>query len=594
MTPTLLNNRYKIIRALATGGFGHTFLAEDTYLPSRRHCVIKQLKPINNNPQTFQMVQGRFQREAAILEKLGDSNQQIPKLYAYFEEAGQFYLVQEFIGGQTLTDLVRTSGVLNDNSVQNILLDLLPVLDYVHSQGIIHRDVKPDNIILRQSDRKPVLIDFGAVKEVMTAAANGHSIVIGSPGFMPMEQAAGQPTYASDLYGLGLTAIYLLTGKLPQELDIDAATGEVSWHQYAPSVNPALAAVLDKAVRSRPSDRYSTARQMLDDLRSGAKPVNPSTPSVAETVAVSPGGGYAQPVQVAPSRGFSGWKRSAAIAASLICGALIIGVVFAKTRQPSSTRVPAAEQPVAKRTPVPDPEISPDETTTVEPTTASSPQATRQQPVARSTTTNPDSPDETTTVEPTTASSPQATPEQPVARRRITTPESPQTEATRPSFSPAPRILPPASTPPTQNNRASIPTSTNVPAFPLGTPQSVVEANLGPPTKIAKGAFGKTRAASYQDYRPGEVSLGYLFDRETGQIQQTEVAFAQSVDLEQIQTTVDQMMDGRVTEEIRQKLRRVYQRRSNYTSFTIGDLKGEIQRDKSDRIYIGVWDANLH
>ncbi|HBE31964.1 MAG TPA: serine/threonine protein kinase, partial [Cyanobacteria bacterium UBA11368] len=263
MTPTLLNNRYKIIRALATGGFGHTFLAEDTYLPSRRHCVIKQLKPINNNPQTFQMVQGRFQREAAILEKLGDSNQQIPKLYAYFEEAGQFYLVQEFIGGQTLTDLVRTSGVLNDNSVQNILLDLLPVLDYVHSQGIIHRDVKPDNIILRQSDRKPVLIDFGAVKEVMTAAANGHSIAIGSPGFMPIEQAAGHPSYASDLYGLGLTAIYLLTGKLPQELGVDRGSGELLWRQYAPKVSPKLAAVLDKAIRSHPSERYSSARQML-------------------------------------------------------------------------------------------------------------------------------------------------------------------------------------------------------------------------------------------------------------------------------------------------------------------------------------------
>ena len=237
MTPTLLNNRYKIIRDLATGGFGHTFLAEDTYLPSRRHCVIKQLKPVNNSPQTFQLVQGRFQREAAILEKLGESSHQIPKLYAYFEEAGQFYLVQEFIQGQTLTDLVRVSGVLSDYSVQNILLDLLPVLDYVHGQGIIHRDVKPDNIIWRESDRKPVLIDFGAVKEVMTAAANGHSIVIGSPGFMPIEQASGHPTYASDLYGLGLTAIYLLTGRLPQELGVDRGTGELIWRQYAPSVN---------------------------------------------------------------------------------------------------------------------------------------------------------------------------------------------------------------------------------------------------------------------------------------------------------------------------------------------------------------------
>ncbi len=520
MTPTLLNNRYKIIRALATGGFGHTFLAEDTYLPSRRHCVIKQLKPINNNPQTFQMVQGRFQREAAILEKLGDSNQQIPKLYAYFEEAGQFYLVQEFIGGQTLTDLVRTSGVLNDNSVQNILLDLLPVLDYVHSQGIIHRDVKPDNIILRQSDRKPVLIDFGAVKEVMTAAANGHSIAIGSPGFMPIEQAAGHPSYASDLYGLGLTAIYLLTGKLPQELGVDRGSGELLWRQYAPKINPKLAAVLDKAIRSHPSERYSSARQMLNDLQSAPKPAYPATPSQADTIAVAPGGAYTKPVQVAPATNFGGWKRSAAIAAIPICGALIIGVVFARQQQP--------EQPVATRR------------------TPSTPES-----------------------EPPTASTSQPTP----TRRTPSNPlVSPESQAPSPSPSP----------------------NAQIPVFPVGTPRSVVESNLGEPTKIAKGAFGKTSAASYAEYIPGEVSLGYLFDRETGEIRQTEVAFAQSVDLEQIQATVDQMIEGRGTEEIRQKLRRVYQRRSNYASFAVGDLKGEIQRDKSDRIYIGVWDANLH
>lgn len=581
MTPTLLNNRYKIIRDLATGGFGHTFLAEDTYLPSRRHCVIKQLKPVSNNPQTFQMVQGRFQREAAILEKLGESNHQIPKLYAYFEEAGQFYLVQEFIQGQTLTDLVQSSGVLSDNSVQNILLALLPVLDYVHSQSIIHRDVKPDNIILRQSDRQPVLIDFGAVKEVMTAAANGHSIVIGSPGFMPMEQASGHPTYASDLYGLGLTAIYLLTGKFPQELGVDRGTGELIWRQYAPKVSPQLAAVLDKATRSHPSERYSSARQMLADLQSAPKPAYPPTPSEVDTVAVAPGGAYTTPVQVSPAAGFGGWKRSAAIAASLICGALIIGVVFAKPRQQQPTSQPTTEQPVATRTRVTDPEIEP------ELATASNSQTEPYNPVAKRTpVSNPKiSPEsEAPSVELPRRSTSQPAPESPVVTRR-----NPSTPEISPSLSPNAQIPPPASTP-----KAPISTRGIVPAFPVGTPRSIVESTLGSPTKISKGAFGKTRAASYAEYIPGEVSLGYLFDRETGQIRQTEVAFAQSVDLKQIQTTVEQMMDGRATEEIRQKLRRVYQRRSNYTSFAVGDLKGEIQRDKSDRIYIGVWDANLH
>lgn len=159
--PTLLNNRYQIIRTLGSGGFGETFIAEDTHMPSGRWCVIKQLKPVVNNPQVYQLVQERFQREAAILEELGNANSQIPSLYAYFELAGQFYLVQEWIEGSTLTDKVRQQGLMSENSVKEILIGILPVLDYVHSKRIVHRDIKPDNIILRQSDGQPVLIDFG-------------------------------------------------------------------------------------------------------------------------------------------------------------------------------------------------------------------------------------------------------------------------------------------------------------------------------------------------------------------------------------------------------------------------------------------------
>ncbi|HEY9297219.1 MAG TPA: serine/threonine-protein kinase, partial [Phormidium sp.] len=214
--PTFLNNRYQIIQALASGGFGQTFLAEDTHLPSRRRCVIKQLKPIANNAQVYQLTKQRFQREATILEKLGESHDQIPQLYAYFEENQEFYLVQELIEGETLTPQVQKQGKLSARTVQKILLDILPILDFIHSQGIIHRDIKPDNIILRQRDSKPVLIDFGALKETMMTMANSqgnptHSMVIGTPGFMPSEQAAGKPIYSSDLYSVGLTAIYLLT-----------------------------------------------------------------------------------------------------------------------------------------------------------------------------------------------------------------------------------------------------------------------------------------------------------------------------------------------------------------------------------------------
>jgi serine/threonine-protein kinase len=290
---TLLNNRYRIIRELGSGGFGDTFLAEDTQMPSERRCVVKQLKPVTANPQIFQLINERFAREAAILEALGEGNRQIPRLYAYFEEQSQFYLVQEWIEGETLTDRVANQGKLSESSVREILMSLLPVLEFVHSQRMVHRDIKPDNIMLRRGDGIPILIDFGAVKEtmgtVMNSSGNGNSsIVIGTPGFMPSEQAAGRPLFSSDLYSLGLTAIFLLTEKWPQELAMNHETGEVIWRQYAPRISPGLAMVLDKAILSHPRDRFHSAREMLDALTPSALPEYGIPPAIASPSPVHP------------------------------------------------------------------------------------------------------------------------------------------------------------------------------------------------------------------------------------------------------------------------------------------------------------------
>jgi serine/threonine-protein kinase len=268
----ILNNRYRILQTLGSGGCGKTFLAEDTHMPSRRRCVIKQLKPATTDPVTYQIIQERFQREAAILETLGRANDQIPALYAYFTEDKEFYLVQDWIEGKSLMQKVREEGVFSETEVKRLLAALLPVLDYVHSQGIIHRDIKPENIMLREQDTRPFLIDFGAVKEVVATVVDSYgtptsSIVIGSPGFMPLEQAAGKPVFASDLYSLGLTAIYSLTGKRPQELT-EPLTGEVSWHKYAANISSDLAAILDKTIKPLARERYRTAKEMLEALQS--------------------------------------------------------------------------------------------------------------------------------------------------------------------------------------------------------------------------------------------------------------------------------------------------------------------------------------
>ncbi|AMW27897.1 protein kinase domain-containing protein [Arthrospira platensis] len=265
----LINSRYQVIKSLGTGSFGEVFLAQDTQMPLQQNYVIKQLKR-QVQRQFNNIVKERFRQEAATLQTLGEHHQ-IPRLYAYFEELNKFYLVQEYIEGETLEAKVQREGKLSESAVRAILTSLLGVLQYIHDKQIVHRDIKPDNIILRQEDGKPVLIDFGAVKEAMSTQLNTqgnavNSIVIGTPGFMASEQAIGRPVYSSDLYSLGLTAIYLLTGKLPQDLAIDPGTAEILWRQDAPEVSGGLANVLDKAVRTRAGDRYSSAAEMLKSL----------------------------------------------------------------------------------------------------------------------------------------------------------------------------------------------------------------------------------------------------------------------------------------------------------------------------------------
>jgi serine/threonine protein kinase, bacterial len=265
-------NLYPIIKQLGNGGFGKTFLATNTLMPSRPYCVVKQLIPNSNDPQLQTLIQERFGKEGLVLESLGEkSNGMIPKLYAYFMEEGEFYLVQEYISGQTLLDRVKSNGLFTEMQVRRLLTEILPTLAYVHSRGMVHRDIKPDNIMLREGSDKPVLIDFGAVKETMATVATmsgntGKSIVIGTPGFMPAEQMSGRPMFVSDIYALGLTAIYLLTGKMPGEMESDPSTGNINWQAHAPAVSPQLTTILNTSIHPIPNARYKTVQDMLKAL----------------------------------------------------------------------------------------------------------------------------------------------------------------------------------------------------------------------------------------------------------------------------------------------------------------------------------------
>ncbi|PAX51911.1 serine/threonine protein kinase [Brunnivagina elsteri] len=277
MIGKLLDYRYKVIRVLATGGFGETYIAEDTKRPGNPICVVKHLKPVSSDSKIFDTAKRLFQSEAETLERLGNHDQ-IPRLLAYFDDSLEFYLVQEFIEGHTLSEELVSGETWTEAQVIQLLDEILNILEFVHHQGGIHRDIKPDNIIRRRSDNKLVLVDFGAVKQLRAGSYPGvrqirnapiqqsATVAIGTPGYMPTEQGQGKPRPNSDIYALGIIAIQALTGIAPMDLQEDQNTGETLWQHLVP-VNQQLATVLNKMVRYHFKDRYQNAPEALQALR---------------------------------------------------------------------------------------------------------------------------------------------------------------------------------------------------------------------------------------------------------------------------------------------------------------------------------------
>ncbi|MFB2770753.1 protein kinase [Pelatocladus sp. BLCC-F211] len=307
-----LGDRYLIVRQLGQGGFGRTYLAEDINR-FRELCVLKEFSPQVQTAYVLKKAEELFQREATVLYQL--QHPQIPRFRELFRSnfngKEYLFLVQDYVEGQTYSSLLDQrlqKGLrFTELEVTELLLQILPVLGYIHSLNVIHRDISPDNLMLRRIDQLPVLIDFGGVKQVAavvvsqyyqpnTGAVTPPATLLGKFGYAPPEQMqTGLVEPHSDLYALAATALVLLTGKQPSEL-IDDNTLAWKWRREI-SLSPTLGIVLDKMLSPIPQQRYQSAQQVLQVLNpppSYYPPTQPPAPiripksSTAATLAVSP------------------------------------------------------------------------------------------------------------------------------------------------------------------------------------------------------------------------------------------------------------------------------------------------------------------
>ncbi len=267
----LLNGRYQVVEVLSSVGWGKTYVAVETYRPDKPKCVIKQIQPISDDPDCLQAARRLFHREVKILETLGHHDL-VPQLLDSIEVDRTFYIVQEFIAGQPLNAELSPNQRWSESEVFDLLWEVLDILAFVHSEGVIHGNLQPDKLIRRASDGRLVLIGFNAINQVRTNLAAvleqlTATVELGALGYMPMEQIRGNPRPNSDIYALGMIGIQALTGLNPMQLEEDLQTGEVVWQQQA-VVSEELAAILTQMVRYHFKDRYQSAIEVLEALQS--------------------------------------------------------------------------------------------------------------------------------------------------------------------------------------------------------------------------------------------------------------------------------------------------------------------------------------
>lgn len=260
--------RYEIVRPLGDGGFARTFLARDLVQP--RSVALKVLRPREANEwKAYEL----FEREGAVLRELRHHG--VPAIYETFraswDGADAAFLAMEYIDGTSLEQTIAERRHVDPAQVLDLFAELLGVLDYLHTRmpPVLHRDIKPANVLVRV-DGAPVLVDFGAVRNVFRSPSETSSTVVGTYGYMPYEQYMGQASPASDLYALAATFLHLITGRPPSDFMSDEGRLEVP--PSLPCGEP-LRSVLTRLLAAAPADRYPTAKAARAALYASSTPL---------------------------------------------------------------------------------------------------------------------------------------------------------------------------------------------------------------------------------------------------------------------------------------------------------------------------------
>ncbi|MEM9504579.1 MAG: protein kinase, partial [Cyanobacteria bacterium P01_E01_bin.43] len=270
-----IGGRYVVQRVLGQGGFGRSYLVEDSQRFGEA-CVLKEFFPRNASKRSLQKALDLFKREAKTLYQI--SHPQVPKFLAGFTQEQRLFIVQEYVHGVTYSHLLkerkREGHAFTEHEVKRWMIHMLQVLEYLHNLNIVHRDISPDNVMYCRDRDLPVLIDFGLVNDAMSEILSGDldeedmprsATVVGKFGYSPPEQIQlGQCFPCSDLYALGVTAIVLLTGRYPREL-MNRNTLDWQWRQHV-DLTYSFTAVLQQLIHRQPQERYQSAREVLEAI----------------------------------------------------------------------------------------------------------------------------------------------------------------------------------------------------------------------------------------------------------------------------------------------------------------------------------------